>query len=173
MQIFNKVHLFFSTLFREVLILLPDDFSRFRVEYYNKRGSNISRASTISPNVRIRGRFEMQSGSSVAQNCTISGGSVGIFIGKNVMIAPNVVLVAFDHGFKDTDIPMVRQNNVEAAIVIEDDVWIAANCTIAKGVRVGSGAIVGANSCVTQDVPSLSIVGGVPAKLIGRRGPID
>lgn len=173
MKILSKVRLFFSTLFKETLILLPDDFSRFRVAYYNRRGSVISRESTISPNVRIRGRLEMQSGSSVAQNCTISGGSVGVFIGKNVMIAPNVVLIAFDHGFMDRTVPMVRQNNIEASIVIEDDVWIAANCTITKGVRVGSGAIVGANSCVTRDVPNYSIVGGVPAKIIGWRGPVD
>jgi len=42
----------------------------------------------------------MGSGSSIAQNCSISGEKAGVFIGKNVMIAPNVVIVAFNHGFK-------------------------------------------------------------------------
>ena len=169
MNFISKISLFFSTLFEELLISLPNDFSKFRVAYYNKRECSISRASTISPNVRIRGRLEMQEGSSIAQNCSISGGTAGVLIGKNVMIAPNVVIVAFDHSFEDIDVPMNQQKNIEASVIIEDDVWVSANCTITKGVKIGTGAVVGANSCVTKDVPSYAIVGGVPAKIIGHR----
>jgi len=111
----------------------------------------------------------MGRGSSIAQNCTISGENAGVFIGENVMIAPNVVIVAFNHGYENLDIPMSKQNNSEALIIIEDDVWIAANCTISKGVRIGRGAIVAANSFVNIDIPNYSIVGGVPAKVIGTR----
>jgi len=39
----------------------------------------------------------MDSGSSIAQNSSISGGKVGVFIGEKIMIAPNVVIVAFNH----------------------------------------------------------------------------
>ena len=169
MGIFNKITLGFSSLYFSILLLLPDEFSKFRVNYYNRNGCKIHKLTSISPNVRIKGRFEMGSGSSIAQNCSISGESVGVFIGENVMIAPNVVIVAFNHGFDSASEPMVFQKNTEAAVFIEDDVWISSNCTIAKGVRIGKGSIVGANSFVNKDIPPFSIAGGVPAKILKSR----
>lgn len=50
--------------------------------------------------------------------------------------------------------------------VIGHDVWIGANCTLALGITIGSGAIIAANSTVTGNVPPYAIVGGNPAKLI-------
>jgi acetyltransferase-like isoleucine patch superfamily enzyme len=85
------------------------------------------------------------------------------------MIAPNVVIVAFNHGYKKLEIPMAKQINTEAAVIIDDDVWVASNCTIGKGVRIGKGSIIAANSFVNKDVPPYSIVGGVPAKFIRTR----
>lgn len=85
------------------------------------------------------------------------------------MIAPNCVLVAFDHGFRNLEIPMIDQPYEDAPVVIDDDVWIAANCMITKGVILGKGCIVGANSVVTKDMQPFTIVGGVPAKVIGTR----
>jgi acetyltransferase-like isoleucine patch superfamily enzyme len=169
MQAIVKLKLAFSSVWLSILIYLPDEFSKFRIRYYNKRGCKIASDSSISPNVRIRGRFEMGSGSSIAQNCSIAGGDVGVYIGKNVMIAPNVNIIAFNHGYEHKDIPMVNQKNIEEPIVIEDNVWIAANCTIGKGVYISTGAIVAANSFVNKDVSCYSIVGGVPARVIGNR----
>jgi acetyltransferase-like isoleucine patch superfamily enzyme len=53
--------------------------------------------------------------------------------------------------------------------IIEDDVWIGHGVTILQGVRVGNGAIIAAGAVVTKDVPSYSIVGGVPARVIKYR----
>lgn len=50
-------------------------------------------------------------------------------------------------------------------IVIEDDVWIGFNVTVLKGVRIGKGAVVGAGSVVTHDVPEYAVVHGNPAKV--------
>jgi acetyltransferase-like isoleucine patch superfamily enzyme len=51
-------------------------------------------------------------------------------------------------------------------IIIEDDVWIGHSATIMKGVRIGRGAIVGAASVVTKDVPAWTLVAGNPARTI-------
>jgi serine acetyltransferase len=154
-----------------IIVLLPNMtiFNRCRAWFYRRRGCVLHADVSITTGVIIKGRFEMKRGSSIAQNCIISGENAGVFIGEDVMIAPNCVFVAFDHVFERVDIPMAKQGITEAAIVIEDDVWIAANCTITKGITIGKGSIIAANSVVTKDVLPYSIVGGVPAKLIRSR----
>lgn len=54
----------------------------------------------------------------------------------------------------------------EERIVIEDDAWIGFNATILKGVTIGKGAVVGACSLVTKDVPANAVVVGNPARII-------
>jgi maltose O-acetyltransferase len=68
--------------------------------------------------------------------------------------------------------PPAELNDVPScSILIEDDVWIAFNATILKGVTIGKGAIVGAGSVVTRDVASYAIVAGNPARVIGAARP--
>jgi virginiamycin A acetyltransferase len=54
-------------------------------------------------------------------------------------------------------------------IVIGNDVWIGYNAIIMSGVKIGDGAIIGIRAIVTKDVPSYTIVGGTPAKVIRKR----
>lgn len=54
-------------------------------------------------------------------------------------------------------------------IIVEDDVWIGTNSMILSGVTIGQGAIVGAGSVVTKDIPPYAIVGGNPAKVLKYR----
>lgn len=54
-------------------------------------------------------------------------------------------------------------------ITIGNDVWIGARVTLLDGINIGDGAIIGAGAVVTKDVPPYSIVGGVPARIIGNR----
>ncbi|MBB5317221.1 acyltransferase [Tunturibacter empetritectus] len=67
--------------------------------------------------------------------------------------------------------PVHLEDVASAPIVIEDDAWIGFNSTILKGVRIGRGAIVGAATVVTKDVPAYAIVAGNPAKTIGHAEP--
>lgn len=101
---------------------------------------------------------------------TVIYGGSGVQIGKNVMIAPHCMLAAGNHDFKQIDKPIRFAGNLsKGPIIIEDNVWIGANCTITDGVKIGRDAVVGANSVVTKDVEPYSIVGGVPARVLGFR----
>ena len=86
----------------------------------------------------------------------------GIWIGDNALIGHNVVLATLNH---DQD-PEKRGNLIPSRIVIGKNVWIGANATVLPGVTVGDGAIIAAGAVVNRDVPSNTVVGGVPAKII-------
>lgn len=133
--------------------------------------ANLAEGVLIYRNVLMLGNIEMGRNSSISNNSCLNGGTAGIKIGEDVMIATGCCLVAFDHGMDISKGPMIRQPLIEAPIVLEDDIWIAANVTITAGVTIGTGAIVAANSVVTTDVAPYSVVGGVPARVIKQRTP--
>lgn len=99
-----------------------------------------------------------------------SNGEQLIIIGKNVSIAPNVVLIP-DSNANNGDIinnyPYVKDKLTQKSkIVIHDEVWLGANVTILPGVTIGTCSIIGAGSVVTKDVEPYSIYAGIPAKKI-------
>ena len=96
------------------------------------------------------------------QQCCTFFGRGGITIGDEVFIGPKVNLITINH---DPD-PENRSTTYGRPIVIEDKAWIGINSTILPGVRIGYGAIVGAGSVVTKDVPPMTVVAGNPAKFI-------
>lgn len=95
-----------------------------------------------------------------------------ITIGKNCLIGEYASLRDADHGISG-DGPIREQAHRSAPIVIEDDVWIGRGAAILRGVRIGAGAVVGANSVVTHDVPARTVVAGCPAREIRKRGGSD
>lgn len=84
-----------------------------------------------------------------------------------MFIGPKCNLITINH---DVD-PENRSATYGRPIVIEDKVWIGINSTILPGVRIGYGSIVGAQSVVTRDVPSMTIVAGNPARIIKKIEP--
>lgn len=86
----------------------------------------------------------------------------GISIGDDSLIGHNVVLATLNHGFA----PNERKNMHPAPIVIGKNVWIGANATVVPGVTIGDNAIIAAGAVVTKDVPSNTVAGGIPAKVI-------
>lgn len=95
-----------------------------------------------------------------------------VTIGDYVMIGPNCMIAGGNHNFEKIHEPMMTQGSNEKGIIIEDNVWIGANSTILDGVIIGTGAIIGANSLVSKNVPQYSIVTGNPAKVIKIRKDI-
>ena len=138
-------------------------------------GSNITLKNNITLHRlislhAINGLLFIDSNTSINSNTFIDASESGqIHIGKNVLIGQNVVIRATDHGFVETDIPINKQGHYSGRIIIEEDVWIGANCVVVRNVVIGAHSIVAAGSVVTKDVPPYSLVGGVPAKLIRSR----
>lgn len=91
-----------------------------------------------------------------------------ITVGNDCLIAAGSRLIDHDHGMLVGQ-PMRLQEGPEAAIVIEDDVWLGANVIVLKGVTVGRGAVVAAGAVVNRSIPAFEIWGGVPARRLGVR----
>lgn len=108
-------------------------------------------------------------GTYVGPRCLLGAGG-GIVIGRHVTLGAAVHLLAENHVFHDPDRPIVDQGVSRRGITIDDDVWIGNAAIVLDGVRVGRGAVVGAGAVVTRDVPSLAIVAGNPARIVGVRG---
>jgi maltose O-acetyltransferase len=85
-------------------------------------------------------------------------------IGDRVSFAPRVTLVTASHPNDSRIRPFAPEKH--APIVIEADAWLGAGVVVLPGVTIGRGAVVGANSVVTHDVPPLHVVAGQPARTI-------
>ena len=105
-------------------------------------------------------------------------------VGDGCLLANKVSFVGrHDHDFRQVgvpvrfcswvgDLPLGHPVRSEKAIV-EQDVWIGYGSIILSGVTIGRGAVVAAGSYVTKDIPPYSIVGGIPAKVLGSRFDAD
>ena len=105
----------------------------------------------------------------IGEQNNIRAAGASIRIGDNCLISQQVSIVSSNHG-SARDILMNAQKWVSKGdIIIGNDVWIGCSSQILAGVKIGEGAIIAAGSLINKDVESYSIVGGVPAKLIGYR----
>jgi acetyltransferase-like isoleucine patch superfamily enzyme len=90
-----------------------------------------------------------------------------IEFGDRIEVGPHVTI--YDNSFHEmydrTRIPKSKP------VVIENDVWLAAKCTILPGVRIGRGAVVAANALVVRNVEPFTVVSGVPAQELTRLDP--
>ncbi len=90
-------------------------------------------------------------------------------LGKNVVVSSYCFLNAATHDFKRIDIPVLEQGSTGRKIILEDNVWLAANVKVLDGVTVGRDSVIGAGAVVTKDLPPFSVAVGVPAKVIKNR----
>lgn len=97
-------------------------------------------------------------------------GKGSVTIGNNCLIAGNTFIVSSNHDISNPEIGDYRKE-IGKPIVIEDGVWIGANCVIVAGTTVNKGAIIGAGSIVTKDVPAYTIIAGNPAKSLKKFDP--
>lgn len=173
MQLLHRIRSFINIVCRKLILpaIMCSHSYKLRKSFAKLLGCRVGKKSSFLRHVKIYN----PSGITIGNNCIINpyvildGRGAQITIGNNVDIAPQVNIWTMEH-----DVKSHNHAYISSPVFIEDNVWIASRATILPGVRICNGAVVAAGSVVTKDVPPMSIVGGVPAKVIGKReGPID
>ena len=140
--------------------------------YVDGKLLKIGKNTTIHEDVYIRlyGGFI-----SIGDNCSINPycviyGHGGLEIGSNVRIAAHCTIIPSNHIFDNINIPITEQGEKMLGIKIMDDVWIGTGVRVLDGVTIGQGSVIGAGSVVTKSIPDYSVVVGIPAKILKKRG---
>ncbi|WP_305967638.1 MULTISPECIES: DapH/DapD/GlmU-related protein [unclassified Mameliella] len=126
----------------------------------------------------LRPGAEIVIGSDAGLSGTVICAAVSVRIGDRVMLGANTTVTDTDshpldhrHRFAahyGLDPRLADSATAVAPVVIEDDVFVGMHSIVLKGVTIGRGAVVAAGSVVSRDVPPGAIVGGVPARVLGR-----
>ncbi len=159
----GKLYLFSFKIIRRILmIILKKQFKNYGNNFIFDPFSSFS-YNTISVGNDVY----------IGPNATFSASVSQIKIGNKVLFGPNVTIMGGDHniyekGFYIFDVKEKKPEN-DLPVIIQDDVWIASNVTILKGVEIGTGSVIAAGSLVLNNVPKNTIVGGVPAKVLKNR----
>jgi len=167
---------------------------RFRFRYYRKRLKRLGVGASLEVGLQIIGPQNVSVGEqfSCMRDCFLAAGDgrieIGdrvrfntnvhmnacirgrIVLGNDVLVGPNVVMRTSDHVTTALDRPITQQGHISGEIIVEDDVWLGGNVSLVGGVHVGRGAVVAAGAVVIHDVEPYTIVGGVPARFIKKRG---
>lgn len=131
------------------------------------KGSKIHLGTIIETGTN--GSLIIGADSHIQPRCQFSAYVGAIIIGKGVQIAPYCAFYPYDHEFTP-DKPIKGQPlKSKGDIIIDDDAWLGVGVTVMNNVHIGKGAVVGANSVVTQDIPESSIAVGTPARVIKMR----
>lgn len=129
----------------------------------------------IEKNVRFYQGFHIRNpkGISIDTGCSLGpkillDGRKGLSIGKNVTIAYEAIIWTLNHDYND-----IHFCGKGAPVKIEDYAWICSRSIILPGITIGEGAVVASGAVVTKNVPPYTIVGGIPARIIGERKKQD
>jgi acetyltransferase-like isoleucine patch superfamily enzyme len=153
-----------------VIRLLPSMmFGWLRPSLYRLGGVHIGPRCRVLGPLEISGEGQIAANVRIGSDCMLTtplflNASAPITIGDDVSIGHHVVIVTDSHKYND---PSKRCGlRIGRPVTIERGAWIAACVTILPGVTIGEGSVVGAGSVVKRDVPSHTLVAGVPARVV-------
>lgn len=130
--------------------------------FYYLRKNHFGKGCYVANNVDLRKCF-IGDYSYIGPNCSLNCCTVGNYCS----FAPNICIGGEEHSINkvSTSDRLNGGGESETITQIGNDVWIGAQCYIRMGVKIGDGAVVGANSFVNKDIPPYAIVFGSPAKI--------
>jgi acetyltransferase-like isoleucine patch superfamily enzyme len=122
---------------------------------------------TADTNNREKSFLTVGEGTVINEYNNIRASGTVISIGKYCQISQFCSLIGTNHSIDTSELMLLAAWDTQKhSIHIDDDVWIGANSVVLPGVKIGRGAVIGAGSVVSRDVPEYAVYGGVPAKLI-------
>ena len=136
-----------------------------RIEILHKLFGHAGENIWIEPPLRVAYGKNVHIGNNFYANFNlVLVDDIEIFIGNNVMIAPNVTITVTGHPIH----PTLRKKGDQFSfpVKIEDDVWIGSNVVILPGVTIGRNSVIGAGSIVTKDIPENVVAVGNPCKVL-------
>lgn len=113
-------------------------------------------------------RLEVCERTYIGEFNNIRSAGAPIVIGRDCLISQHITIVGTNHGTAP-DATVVSQPWSGDGVTIGNDVWIGAGVTVLPGTRIGDGVVIAANSVVRGEVPPGSVIGGAPARELGRR----
>lgn len=141
-------------------------FHFLRKYYFSLLGFRLGARASIAMGFQFYGIGNVTIGErSIVNRSCLFDNRDHIHVGRNVSIARDVSIFTAGH---DPESPLFEM--ITAPVHIEDHAVIFAGAMVMPGVRIGVGAVVYGGAVVTKDVEPMTIVGGVPARPIGRRG---
>lgn len=140
-------------------------FHHIRRFFYRLAGVTIGQGSTIHMGTRFYDPRNITIGKdTIIGEDAVLDGRARLSIGDHVDIASEVMIYNGEHAIQSEDFHPMHE-----PVIIEDYVFIGPRVIIQSGITIKKGAVVAAGAVVTKDVEEFSIVGGVPAKIIGER----
>ena len=163
-RIFYIIFRFHAYILRRWVSCIP--FHLIRLQVYRLSGLKFGKKCSILMGCELRYPYKIILGDHcvINRDVLLDGRGGPLTIGNNVDIAQEVVIWTLGHDIHDD-----FHRDKGAPVTIEDYAWIGHRAIIMPGVTIGHGAVVAAGAVVTKNVPAMSIVAGVPAKVIGQR----
>lgn len=98
------------------------------------------------------------------------GAAGGIVIGQDVIAGQYIRFHSENHKYNDLNRLIRRQGTVRRGIKVGNNCWIGSGAVFLDGAQLGDGCVVAANAVVTGIFPENSVIGGIPAKVMKKRG---
>lgn len=147
------------------------NFPSIKVRHFFLRKAGIKMSNNVhiyeGCHIRFPQGISIEDGVSIGSHCLLDGRK-GLTICKNAVIAYDAIIWTLNHDYND-----INFRSKGAPVKIGAYAWVCSRSIILPGITIGEGAVIASGAVVTKDVPPYTIVGGVPARIIGQREKKD